>query len=73
MTDFDALAVDALLDPNPKRRAKRMAALKAAAECRAACPDCGHEGPHDAHTHMGQREFACTGCGLQFVAPEIAS
>jgi hypothetical protein len=67
----DELALRALLIPNKAKREKRLAKLKAHAEGRFDCPDCGHQGPHDVQSYHGDPEFACAGCGMQHPVPAI--
>lgn len=69
--DYDALALDALLDSNPTRGRETLTKLTTHARGEHACPDCGSTGPHEVFTHMGQDEFACSDCGMQHCVPPI--
>ena len=67
MSTYDELALRAMLYPNKKERAAKLAELLTHSQGRHTCPDCGNEGPH----HVQDDEFACVGCGMQHPVPEI--
>jgi predicted RNA-binding Zn-ribbon protein involved in translation (DUF1610 family) len=66
--NYDLLAAQALLAGDKKL----IKALKAHAEGRYTCPDCGHEGPHDVQSDgFGTQEYNCSGCGMVHHVPPV--
>lgn len=66
---YDEMAVGLLLRNDVRGLRKLVAEASARIEGRIACPDCGHEGPHDDSPMT--RDLCCGECGVCFDPDDV--